>query len=55
MTHVTFIEIAAEYVADTLDGASLESFELHMMDCPKCLADVELRTLCLNPTRSYKH
>jgi hypothetical protein len=34
-------QTAAVYVANGLDESSLEAFEMHMMDCPECTADVE--------------
>ena len=34
-------QTAAVYVADGLDGPTLEAFEIHMMACPECVEDVE--------------
>ena len=43
MGHEFFMEhqTAAAYVANGLDEATLEEFELHLMSCPTCLGDVE--------------
>lgn len=34
-------QTAAAYVANGLDERAMEEFELHMMGCPECTADVE--------------
>jgi len=34
-------QTAAVYVADGLDAPTQEAFEMHMMDCPECIEDVE--------------
>jgi len=43
MDHLQFKanQTAAAYVADGLDEATQEAFELHMMGCPECVDDVE--------------
>lgn len=43
MEHLRFKseQTAAAYVADELDPAQREAFELHMMMCPECVEDVE--------------
>ncbi|HUI59554.1 MAG TPA: zf-HC2 domain-containing protein [Steroidobacteraceae bacterium] len=43
MDHLQFKanQTAAVYVADGLDEATQEAFELHMMGCPECVDDVE--------------
>src|SRR5690554_4863871 len=43
MDHAQFKtnQIAAIYVANGLDAATQEAFELHMMSCAECLEDVE--------------
>jgi anti-sigma factor RsiW len=43
MDHAQFKsnQTAAVYVANGLDEATQEAFELHMMSCPECLEDVE--------------
>jgi hypothetical protein len=43
MDHAQFKakQTAAVYVADGLDDRTLEAFEMHMMGCTECVADVE--------------
>ena len=43
MDHTQFKakQTAADYVADGLDDRTLEAFEMHMMGCTDCVADVE--------------
>ena len=56
MDHAQFKakQTAAVYVADGLDEHMLEAFEMHMMGCTECVADVEAwRAIKLNiPSRS---
>ena len=56
MDHAQFKakQTAAVYVADGLDGHTLEDFEMHMMGCRECVADVESwRAIKLNiPARA---
>jgi hypothetical protein len=56
MDHTQFKskQTAAEYVADGLDDRTLEAFEIHMMGCTECVADVEAwRAIKLNiPSRA---
>ena len=56
MDHTQFKakQTAAEYVADGLDDRTLEAFEIHMMGCTECVADVEAwRAIKLNiPSRT---
>lgn len=44
MDHIHFKanQTAASYVADGLDEATQEEFELHMMGCAECVGDVEI-------------
>lgn len=44
MDHIHFKanQTAASYVADGLDEATQEAFELHMMGCSECVGDVEI-------------
>lgn len=44
MDHLQFKSnhTAAAYVADGLDARTQEAFELHMMSCSECVADVEV-------------
>jgi hypothetical protein len=54
MDHAQFKarQTAAVYVADGLDEQTLEEFEMHMMGCTECVADVESwRTIKLNMPR----
>lgn len=50
MRHLQFksSQTAAIYVADGLEEAAREEFELHLMDCPECVEDVEI-------SRALKH
>jgi hypothetical protein len=43
MEHMQFKanQTAASYVANELDEPALEAFEMHMMECPQCVNDVE--------------
>ena len=43
MEHMQFKtqQIAAEYVAGSLDECGLEACERHLLDCRECLEDVE--------------
>lgn len=54
MEHVRFKanQTAALYVANTLDESALNEFELHMMDCPECLDDVEAWRAIRNQVRA---
>jgi len=56
MDHAQFKskQTAAAYVADGLDDRMLEAFEMHMMGCTECVADVEAwRAIKLNmPSRA---
>ncbi len=54
MDHAQFKarQTAAVYVADGLDEQTLEEFEMHMMGCTECVADVESwRAIKLNMPR----
>ncbi len=54
MDHAEFKarQTAAVYVADGLDEQTLEEFEMHMMGCSECVADVESwRAIKLNIPR----
>jgi hypothetical protein len=54
MDHAQFKarQTAAVYVADGLDEQTLEEFEMHMMGCTECVADVESwRAIKLNIPR----
>jgi len=54
MDHAQFKarQTAAVYVADGLDAETLEEFEMHMMGCSECVADVETwRSIKLNMPR----
>ena len=57
MDHAQFKakQTAAVYVADGLDERTLEAFEIHMMGCTDCVADVEAwRAIKLNmPSRAH--
>jgi len=55
MDHIHFKanQTAASYVADGLDEATQEAFELHMMGCSECVGDVEIwRAIKLDMQRS---
>lgn len=56
MDHIQFKanQIAAGYVANGLDESTQEAFELHMMGCSECVADVEVwRAIKLEMPRQH--
>ena len=56
MDHIQFKanQTAAGYVADGLDESTQEAFELHMMGCSECVADVEVwRAIKLEMPRQH--
>ena len=56
MDHIQFKanQTAAGYVANGLDDSTQEAFELHMMGCSECVADVEVwRAIKLEMPRQH--